>query len=158
MEKKEIQFIAEEIRDVYEGGPWYGKSIIELTGEIPESVAFRKKNDEHSILELLWHMITWREFTVDRLQHSPQMQMTYFEKNDWRELDHHDETLWRQGLERLKETQDQLLTLLADRDDSILEQTVRERSYNFRKLLYGIVQHDIYHLGQIAYVMKYVEK
>ena len=133
MEKKEIQFIADQLRDVYEGGPWYGKSIIELTGEIPESMAFLKKNDEHSILELLWHMITWREFTVDRLQHSPQMQMTYFEKNDWRALDHGDKTLWKQGLERLKETQDQLLSLLADRDDSILEQTVRERSYNFRK-------------------------
>jgi uncharacterized damage-inducible protein DinB len=154
MEKKEINFIAEQLRDTYQGGPWYGKSFTELTNEIPESVVYLKKDNQHSILELLWHMITWREFTVDRLQHSPQMQIAYFEKNDWRELDHNDKTLWKQGLERIKETQDQLLTLLEDRDDSLLEQGVRERSYNFRKLLYGTVQHDIYHLGQMVVIWK----
>jgi hypothetical protein len=31
---------------------------------------------------------------------------------------------------------------------------VDERKYNFRKLLHGLIQHDIYHLGQIAYIKK----
>ena len=37
---------------------------------------------------------------------------------------------------------------------SILEQNVRERTYNYRKLITGIIQHDIYHLGQIAFITK----
>src|SRR6478672_5163067 len=65
MERKEIQLIASQLREVYDGGPWFGKSFITLTGEIPESVVFLKTAGSHSILELLWHMITWREFTVD---------------------------------------------------------------------------------------------
>jgi len=44
--------------------------------------------------------------------------------------------------------------VLQQQQDSLLIERVPERDYNFRKLLYGIVQHDIYHLGQIAYITK----
>jgi uncharacterized damage-inducible protein DinB len=82
------------------------------------------------------------------------MQLEYFEKNDWRELDHQDKTLWPQGIERFEETQEQILSLLKERNDDLLDEPVRERTYNYRKLLEGIIQHDIYHLGQIAYAAK----
>jgi uncharacterized damage-inducible protein DinB len=154
----EISLIAGQLRDAYEGDPWFGRPVKQILAEIDESIAFERPYGQHSILDLLWHMITWREFTVDRIQHSPQMQLDYFEINDWRQLDHEDKTLWQQGLERLQETQDQLLKLLETCTDDLLEQTVRDRTYNFRKLLYGIVQHDIYHLGQIAYVKKMLRR
>ena len=54
----------------------------------------------------------------------------------------------------MQETQDEMIHLLQLQDDTILEQTVNGRSYNFRKLLYGIIQHDIYHLSQIALITK----
>ena len=154
----EISLIVDQLRNAYEGDPWFGRPVKQILAEIDESIAFERPYGQHSILDLLWHMITWREFTVDRIQHSPQMQLDYFEINDWRQLDLADKTLWQQGLERLQETQDQLLKLLETSTDDLLEQTVRERTYNFRKLLYGIVQHDIYHLGQIAYVKKMLRR
>jgi uncharacterized damage-inducible protein DinB len=39
-------------------------------------------------------------------------------------------------------------------NDSIISETVAERKYKFKVLLYGMVQHEAYHAGQIAYVMK----
>jgi uncharacterized damage-inducible protein DinB len=39
-------------------------------------------------------------------------------------------------------------------NDSILNEPVGGRKYKFSKLLYGIVEHDIYHAGQIAYAWK----
>jgi len=158
MNNKEISNIINQLKDAYEGDPWFGRAAIKLLGEVDEKTAYEKPGGQHSSLELLWHMITWREFTIDRLQHSPQMQLAYFEEMDWRQLDHTDRALWKQGLERLQETQAQLLALLAQRTDEILEQTVRERTYTFRKLLYGIIQHDIYHLGQIAYIQKLLKE
>lgn len=154
----EISRIIDQLRDAYEGEPWFGRPVKQILDEVDESIAFEKPYGQHSILDLLWHMITWREFTVDRIQHSPQMQMDYFDRNDWRQLDPQDRTLWQQGLERLQETQDQLLKLLETSTDDLLEQTVRERTYNFRKLLYGVIQHDIYHLGQIAYIKKMLRR
>ena len=152
--KKEIEYILNQLKDSYEGDPWFGRSVEKLLSEVHEMTAFHKPAGQHSIVELLWHMITWREFTIDRLQHSPQMDVAYFEEMDWRELDFNDMSLWRQGLERLNETQAQLITLLQDRTDELLEQKVMERNYDFRKLLYGFIQHDIYHIGQIAYLQK----
>ncbi len=153
---RETEGIIYQLKETYEGDPWFGRATTKLLAEVNNQAAFQKSNEQHSIVELVWHMITWREFTIDRLRHSPQMQLEYFEKNDWRQLDHNDITLWPQALERLQETQNELIELLKHIDDSILEQQVGDRSYNFRKLLYGIVQHDIYHLGQIAYLNKLV--
>jgi uncharacterized damage-inducible protein DinB len=152
--QNELAFIRSQIVDAWSGSPWFGKSAKALLSEVNEEVAFQKPNDQHSALELLWHIITWREFVIDRLQHSPQMRMEYFDKNNWRPLDHADISLWNQGLERLSETQNELLALLDQKDDSILDKQVAERDYNFRYLLHGIVQHDAYHLGQIAYITK----
>ena len=152
--QNELAFIKSQLTAAWSGEPWFGRSAKALLAEVKEDIAFQKPGDQHSPLELLWHMITWREFTIDRLQHSPQMQMAYFDKNDWRTLDHADITLWPQGLERLDETQNELLALLDEHDESLLDLQVPERDYNFRYLLHGIVQHDAYHLGQIAYLVK----
>ncbi|MDB5204952.1 MAG: DinB family protein [Flavisolibacter sp.] len=125
-----------------------------LVSEIDEATAFTRPNNQHSILELVWHMVTWREFIIDRLK--PAKTAAYFEENDWRELDHTDKTLWPTGLQKLQETQEQLLYLFQNTEDAILNQPVKERSYDFRKLLHGLIQHDIYRLGQIAYINKFI--
>jgi uncharacterized damage-inducible protein DinB len=153
---KGIDQIVALLRDTYEGDPWFGRAVVKLLGEVNEKTAYQKPAGQHSILDLLWHMITWREFTIDRLQHSPQRNLAYFEEMDWRALDHNDMTLWKQGLERLSQTQKQLLAILNDCKDELLDQIVPERSYDFRKLLQGFIQHDIYHMGQIAYIQKFL--
>jgi uncharacterized damage-inducible protein DinB len=92
------------------------------------------------------------------LQGAPQLALHYFEQMDWRSLDHHNMILWQEGKEHLKETQDQLVALLQEQTDDILGKGVAERNYSFRKLLHGLIQHDIYHLGQIAYAQKRIQQ
>jgi uncharacterized damage-inducible protein DinB len=150
----EIDFIISQLKDAYAGEPWFGRNVKELLREVAEPTAFIRLNNQHSILELVWHMITWREFTIYCLKQSPGLTLKYFESLDWREIDHSDQSLWADGLRRLDEIQTELIDLLQQQDDSILEQGVRERGYNFRKLINGIIQHDIYHLGQIAFINK----
>ncbi|RYZ44615.1 MAG: DinB family protein [Chitinophagaceae bacterium] len=152
--QKEINLYSEQLKDAYEGDPWFGRSVKVLLSEVDESIALKKLNGQHSILELVWHMITWREFTIHCIQPSPNQNLKSFEELDWRELDHTNRLLWAEGIKRLDETHDELLKALQKADDSILEQIVGERNYNFRKLLAGIIQHDVYHIGQIAYINK----
>jgi uncharacterized damage-inducible protein DinB len=151
----EMAFIISQLKDAYEGDPWFGRNAKELLSEVNGATAYMKLAGQHSILELVWHMVTWREFTIDRLQ--PTRALTYFEEADWRELDHKNKNLWSEGLQKLEETQEQLLSLLHNEEDDILDQAVKEKAYNFRKLLHGLVQHDIYHLGQIAFINKAVK-
>jgi uncharacterized damage-inducible protein DinB len=151
---QEIQKIVEKIRDVYEGSPWFGRSAKELLGEVDESIAFEKPSGQHSIVELLWHINIWKEFTINRLVPDSERKLDYYDKNDWQMLDHTDKKLWKQGLDRFHQLHQQFLTVIGEQKDEILSQTVREKKYDFRKLLYGSIDHDIYHLGQIAYIRK----
>ncbi|RYZ19538.1 MAG: DinB family protein [Chitinophagaceae bacterium] len=152
--RKEILLLTEQLQDAYEGEPWFGRNVKQLLAEADQENAFIKLNNQHSIVELVWHMITWREFTINCVQKSSELDLKYFEELDWREIDHTNQSLWSEGLKKLEETQNKLVFLLQEQDDSILEQKVSERNYNYRKLLNGIIQHDIYHLGQIAYITK----
>lgn len=149
----EIALIIGQLKESYEGEPWFGRNIKALLFEVDEETAAQKINGQHSILELLYHMIVWREFTISRLEPSGKS-ISYFEENDWQKLDHADKTLWQKGLQKLEATQAELIRVLQQQDDAILERIVSDRQYNFRKLLYGIVQHDIYHTGQIAFIAK----
>jgi uncharacterized damage-inducible protein DinB len=155
--RNEIGSLVAQLKDAYEGDPWFGRSVKALLREVEEEAAFIKINSQHSILELVWHMITWREFTIHCLQPSSGRSLKDFEEQDWRTLDHTNVSLWKEGLQKLEKTQSELLRLFSEQEDSILEQNVPGRTYNFRKLLTGIIQHDIYHLGQIAYITKQVK-
>jgi uncharacterized damage-inducible protein DinB len=155
---REIGGIIEQLKDTYEGEPWFGRNAKALLSEVEERTAFERPNGQHSILELVWHMITWRAFTISRFAKEQSKDLHYFESRDWRELDHNDKNLWQQGLQHLQQTQEELIALLQKQSDDLLDQNVEEREYNYRKLLYGIVQHDIYHLGQIAYIVKLLRK
>jgi uncharacterized damage-inducible protein DinB len=151
--KAEINSLIEQLIDTWEGEPWFGRNAKALLSEVNEQAAFVKLNGQHSILELVWHMCNWREFAISHLAPSGK-NLAYFEEADWRELDHKDNTLWAAGLKQLNETQEELLRLLEQKDDALLDQHVNERQYSFRKLLTGIIQHDVYHLGQIAFITK----
>lgn len=154
---KEILYIIERLRDAYEGDPWFGRNVQSLLSEVDEKTAFVKPEGQHSIVELVWHMITWKEFTVSRIRNDNKIPMRYFETSDWRQLDHSDSTLWKKGLQRLDEVHRELVNLVQQQTDELLDQTVSERTYDFRKLLNGIIEHDIYHAGQIAYIRKVVD-
>ena len=141
----------------YSGDPWFGRNIKEILSQIDAGMAMQKPNGQHSILELLFHMIIWREFTISRLEEGNTTPAKYFGTNDWQTLDHSDEKLWDQGLQKLDASQKRIIEIINNLNPDVLTNQVAERKYDIRYLLYGILEHDIYHLGQIAYVKKILE-
>ena len=150
----ELQFIREQIIDSYEGDPWFGRNISTILSEIDESIAFIKPSGQHSIIELLWHMINWREFAISRFSRDAVENTEIYETSDWKSLDFHDQSLLPKAINRFSETQNQLMSAVKKIDESILSISVPGRIYNYRKLLHGVLQHDIYHIGQIAFIHK----
>ena len=149
----ELKMYAAQLDENFNGEPWFGRNIQAILGEINEDMASQKPSGQHSILELLYHMINWRLFTINRLEKSSAT-VKSFEENDWQVLDHNDQSLWQKGIEQLKNTQHKLMDLLNSMNDEELQNPVHERDYKNRALINGIIQHDIYHLGQIAYLKK----
>lgn len=151
---KETQYIIKSFETTLNGQPWFGRGIYEVLEEVGEEKIHQKPNDNvHSLAELLWHMNTWAEFTLDGLENRTIEEMKAIEAIDWRTIDPKMHT-WKKGIEGLRSTHKKIVELLNQKDDSFLSEIVPARKYNFRFLLNGLIQHNIYHLGQIAYLNK----
>jgi uncharacterized damage-inducible protein DinB len=154
---KEIQSIIRNLQNVNSGQPWYGRPLYEILEEIDPSTVYTKPNpNSHSLIELLYHMITWSEFTLKRIEGDKEHDMAASEKMDWREIDPavHD---WEKGVKEFKRVHKDIIAGLETKEDEFLKEMVDYRQYNFRFLLNGLIQHNIYHIGQVAYVKKLLE-
>lgn len=154
--RNEIDSITETLNDVLYGEPWFGRPVFSILNEIHPALVYKKPNeDAHSLIDLVYHMITWADFTLKNLQGNAKGGVEESEQLDWRNIDPLEHT-WARGLSELKSIHKEITELLKQKDDSILDQPVEFRTYNFRFLLNGLIQHNIYHLGQIAYVKKWL--
>ncbi len=151
---KEIQSISHNLQAVLNGEPWFGRSVYEILNEIDSSKAYQKPNENsHSLIDLLYHMITWAEFTLKRIERDQAYDLKTAEELDWRVIDPALHT-WENGLAELVYLHKQILLKLSAKEDSFLNEKVDFRTYDFRFLINGLIQHNIYHLGQIAYISK----
>ncbi|HMG68804.1 MAG TPA: DinB family protein [Chitinophagaceae bacterium] len=154
--RKEIDYITMTLRSILDGQPWYGEPVMKILQATDPSLVYKKPNENsHSLVELLYHMITWAEFTLKRLEKDEEKDLAAFENLDWREIDPKEHT-WEKGIAQFKVTHDLIIELLETKDDEFLSEKVDYREYNFRFLLQGIIHHDIYHIGQIAYLNKLI--
>ena len=153
MNNKEVQSIITNLERVLTGQPWYGKAVMPMLRKIHPAVVFINPNNSHAAIEILYHMITWAEFTLSRVQKKQNYDLKTAEEMDWRIIDPKVQT-WAKGLDEFEQLHKQLVAELQTKDDAFLSEMVDYREYNFRFLLNGLIQHNIYHLGQIAYLKK----
>lgn len=152
----EIQSIIRNLRNVLEGQPWYGRPVMALIGDVDPTIVYKKPGEtQHSLIDLLYHMIAWAEFVAGRMEKEPPP-VEEMEELDWRQIDPVTHT-WHAGVEQLKAANEKIIRMLEQKDDSLLSQPVEGREYKFRFLLHGHIQHLIYHAGQIAYVKKLLQ-
>jgi uncharacterized damage-inducible protein DinB len=151
---KETQYIIKGFESTLSGQPWFGRAVYEILEEVDETKANIKPNgSDHSMIVLLWHMNTWAEFVLGSLENKTADEMKAIEANDWREIDPKVHT-WKKGMEQLKATHSKIIEILNKKEDSFLSEIVPTRRFNYRFMLNGLIQHNIYHLGQVAYVKK----
>lgn len=150
-----IETMTAQLALVYDKDPWYGNSIRAVLESVNPSHAFESPGTgTHSIAEIAAHMIAWREFAVNRLEGNAGFQIEQEQSFDWKRFSADKEPAWKIMADQFKINQEHLLGLLQKQDDSILEKEVAGKPYTFHYLLTGIVQHDLYHLGQIVYIQK----
>ncbi|HEX2628941.1 MAG TPA: DinB family protein [Chitinophagaceae bacterium] len=151
---KELQSIIADIENTLDGQPWYGRPVYALLNDVdPEKAFIRPNAQSFCMAEILYHMLTWSQFTLKRIEKDKIEDLDAFEKIDWRELDPKFHS-WEEALSEFIATHQQIIALLKTKDDSLLDETVDYRKYNFRFLLNGFVDHSVYHVGQIIYISK----
>ena len=151
----EVRRIRGHLRATFDGTPWHGASLWKiLDGVGAHEASGHWVADAHSIWELVLHMTYWRSVVLEALAgrsiaaHKPNT------PEDWRTPDDTSEAAWQETRDALRRTQDEILAALDDLDDERLQEDVPEGKYSFYVLLHGIVQHDVYHAGQISLLRK----
>ena len=158
---KEMQSIIRNLQNTLDGEPWFGRAVYEILEEVDGSKVYIKPscpeggpdNSGHSLLELLYHMITWAGFTLGKLDNNADADLIQSEDLDWREINKTVHT-WQAGLEKFRKIHEKIILILETKEDAFLSGMVEGRKFNYRFMLNGLIQHNIYHLGQVAYVKK----
>jgi uncharacterized damage-inducible protein DinB len=154
---KQVQSIIRNLENTLDGEPWYGRAVYKILEEIDPALVFKKPEEHsHSLIELLYHMITWAEFCLKSLEQAGKAEMTAIENHDWRTIDPVIHS-WEKGISEFKAIHKRIIQLLQSMDDEWLGEKVNFRDFNFRFMLNGLIQHTIYHLGQIAYLKKQLQ-
>ena len=156
MDKKaELLRIIDQFNLIYESEEaWHGQSVVHVLSEVSWEMANQKiMPNTHSIAELVYHMTTWRIFVVKRLQGDGEYEVT--KTRDWKVFPIFDEFEWEALQMELSLSQEELISELEEReDDEFLDEIVVGREYDFYTMLLGILQHDLYHVGQISIIKK----
>jgi uncharacterized damage-inducible protein DinB len=148
--KKEVEATIHRIENTLSGQPWYGKPIFAILQEVnADKAKVQLGGSSHSLLDILYHMNTWAHFTLKRIQKDNSYDLKQAEALDWRTIDNKLHS-WKKGLTEYKKTHKLILAELARKDDDFLLEMVDYRKYNFRFLINGLIEHNIYHAGQIA--------
>ena len=142
--------IAEELRQVFSGKPWYGYPLSELlTGVSAKAAVIRPSPLLHSIWELVLHIELWARIGWEAT-HGVPMPKLYGTEKDWPAVEHASEEAWEGSKNQVAQTIEQFAQAIAQFGDERLTETVPGREYNFAYLFRGVVQHSVYHFGQIA--------
>jgi uncharacterized damage-inducible protein DinB len=148
--------LADQIRRAFEGEAWHGDSVLEiLAGVSAKTAAARPIADAHSIWELVLHIAAWDKVVIRR---AGGVAVKLSGKQNFPPVKDISEAAWRNALTLLKATHAELLKTVAAFPNSRLQERVpgqKQEYYNFSYLFSGIVQHELYHSGQIALLKKF---
>jgi uncharacterized damage-inducible protein DinB len=149
---KQVSEIVSQFVTTYKGKPWYGSSITKILSDVTEKVALWKPTENaHSIAQLVWHMTYWRQALIKKLEGDLDYKASMESEDNWISPEKIRSVGWKNILEQLQESQEKIVKLLKKQDDSLLEKPYY-KAVIYHEIITGILQHDIYHLGQIAYV------
>ena len=153
---KEINNYISEFETVFNGEPWYGKSLMAVLNEADPKAVFKKqKSTGHSAYEITHHLYAWRDLFVKRLNGDTKASIEVNSKEDWTSLPKEQTaTVWKELIKKLEQNQKDLVKVLPNWNNGVLDKDFAGTSYSLRTFLNGQIQHDIYHIGQIALALK----
>jgi uncharacterized damage-inducible protein DinB len=152
----EVERILDQYRRSFDGQAWHGPSVLATLKDVTAAqAAARPIPSAHSIWELVLHIGAWERACRRRLMGDP-AQLT--DQEDWPVVTDTSDEAWQSIQHELSEIHQQLLDSVAAVDESRLDQPIiADSAAEYSSVyvtLHGVIQHDLYHAGQIAILKK----
>jgi uncharacterized damage-inducible protein DinB len=144
--------IRDQMEQAYRGNAWHGSAVLELLkGVSAKHAAAHPIENAHSIAELVPHMETWKRVVRRRIAGET---FTVSDAEDWPEVDVSKQG-WTKALASLEAEHRRLVRAVGTlKSDAALNKLADQRGRTAYVLLHGVIQHDLYHAGQIALLKK----
>ncbi len=149
----EIERIVDQMERAFEGDAWHGSSLSEILCCISAKLAAAHPIPEaHSIWEIVLHTSVWQRTVRERLQGKPIMILP--DTEDWPVVSDTSAAAWTAAVEELRQEYEQLRREALNWQSRNLNETTEGQRYTVYEMLHGVVQHNLYHAGQIALLSK----
>jgi uncharacterized damage-inducible protein DinB len=156
---RELDRIAEQLQRAYGGDAWYGPSVRAALNGVDASVATARPIPAgHTIGEIVLHMTSWTREVTRRLRAGDARDP---EQGDWPIGAAAGQSEWNAALTALDVANAELVEAIRTLDDTQLDDRIgdaRDRALGSGVsryvTLHGLVQHHVYHAGQISLLKK----
>ena len=150
----EIDRILDQYDRAMSGDAWHGDPVWKiLEGVTPQQAAFHPDPNTHSIWELVSHITFWETEVYRRLKHQTPRSP---DKLNFPPAPEATAENWSRTLNEFRQSNRDLRSALSQVDELTLDQPLPGRNKPAYVEVHGIIQHNLYHAGQIALLRKIV--
>lgn len=155
-EPTEIERIVDQMERAFEGDAWHGSSISEILSDVSADQALARPIEAaHSIWEIVLHSSVWQRTVRERLQGRPIE--TLPDDVDWPPIADPSPVSWAEAMMELRSEYELLREEALQWMGRNLSETTEGQRYTVYEMLHGVIQHNLYHAGQIALLKRAVE-
>ncbi|MBM3264703.1 MAG: DinB family protein [candidate division Zixibacteria bacterium] len=150
----ESQRIADQIRRAVHGDAWYGDGIAGLLKDVSVAQATgRPIPNTHTIWEIVLHITAWADIIGARLRGVSE---PVTPDQDWPAMPAEvGDPAWNQAVVTCLAAHDRLAAQTQMLSESRLSEPITGDPPEIYAQLHGIVQHSLYHAGQISILKKF---
>jgi uncharacterized damage-inducible protein DinB len=150
----EIERILDQLQRAYEGNAWHGPSVREVLDGVTAAQAHaRPLANAHSIWELVQHIAVWEDVGRRRLT-GDRAQIAISSPEDWPPPEDRSEEAWAKAKVALDRGHQALVEAITNTPESRLDEPIFEGMSTVYVTLHGVIQHNLYHAGQIGILKK----
>lgn len=148
----ESERIVRQYDMVMQGNAWHGDPIWQiLDGISAESAAQRPVADAHTIWEIVMHMMFWEDVVRRRLGG---LRAGLDEALNFPSMPRATEANWQKTLAEFRASNQELREAMTKLDPSRVDELSAAGKRTFYDEAHGVIQHNLYHAGQIAILKK----
>lgn len=137
--------------DHYNGHPWLDVTILDTIHDITAIEAATQINGLNSIWQILKHMLEWRKTNLKRVNGKI---LSAPSNNFIFEILDPSENAWKKLKSDFNTSQIEWLLFIQDFDAKKFDIVYEANQHTYYEHIQGVLQHDVYHLGQIVLIKK----
>ena len=147
-----IERLIRQLHNTYHGPSWHGPTLRELLEDVSAKQAARKGiRNAHSIWEIVLHAAAWKRAVKERLKGTA---TSLQGEADWPPVTNDSDTAWQAAQADLDQAHEELVERVRELGPAELDRYAPAQKVSLYSTIHGVIQHDIYHAGQIALLKK----